>query len=125
VVTLTKEVMATMQAHAEQTFPEECVGVLFSDGTTQPLHNTAVDRRRGFLVSARETLAVERTAASRGLRVSAFYHSHPDGLPLPSREDAAHAQPGSVTIILSVTAGVAAAPRVFLFDDERFSEVKS
>ena len=112
-----------MRAHAEQTFPDECVGVLFSDGTTRPLDNAAVDRRAHFVVSARDLLAVENDAARRDLSVSGFYHSHPDGLGTPSSADAAHAPPGALTLIVQVSAGIASGPRAFRFEQDRFVEL--
>ena len=116
--------MATMQAHAEQTFPEECVGVLFSDGTTRSLHNAAVDRRSHFLVSARDFVAVENEAEAKGLFVSGFYHSHPDGVATPSPEDAVQATPGALSLIVQVIAGRASVPRAFRFEHDRFVELE-
>ena len=115
-----------MRAHAERAFPEECVGALLSDGEALvralPLGNAARERTSHFALSARDYLAAERTAAAQGLTLSGFYHSHPDGPAVPSSEDAASAQPGWWTVILCVTAGVAAPPRAFLFGAEGFTE---
>jgi proteasome lid subunit RPN8/RPN11 len=126
VVTLTTEVLATMRAHAERAFPEECVGALLSQGellvTALPLTNIADDRRASFLLSARDYLAVEAEARRQGLELRGFYHSHPDGPAVPSLDDAASASPGWWTVILSVMGGVASAPRVFRFEQERFIE---
>ena len=110
---MTDEVLAAMRAHAERAWPEECVGAVLSDGATVvPLQNIAVDRRSSFLVSARESIEVERTAEARGLSVLGFYHSHPDGPAAPSREDVERAG-GRWMFIVQVTLGVAAMPRAF------------
>jgi proteasome lid subunit RPN8/RPN11 len=122
VVTLTTEVSNTLRAHAERTWPEECVGALFSDGSCLALHNAAADRRTGFLVSARDYLATEAHAEAHGLSLSGFYHSHPDGPSQPSVTDAAQATPGLWTLIISVSNGVAAPPRAFRFEEDRFIE---
>lgn len=119
-LTVTAEVLTTVRAHAERAWPEECVGALLGDevGLTQarPLANAAVDRRSGFLVSARDYLAAEADAAARGLSLRGFYHSHPDGPAEPSARDAASATPGWWTLIIQVEGGAAAAPRAFWFD---------
>ncbi len=118
-VTLTTEALNTMRAHAERAFPEECVGAVLNDGQVRPLTNVAVDRRTAFSVSAAEHLALER----EGVGVAGFYHSHPDGPALPSVADARSANEAYLTLIIPVPGGVAAAPRTFRFEDERFIEV--
>ncbi|MDP1828080.1 MAG: M67 family metallopeptidase [Archangium sp.] len=106
-----------MRAHAERVFPEECVGALLSDGlTVLPLENAAPNRRSGFLVSARDGLAVERAADARGLEVLGYYHSHPDGPAQPSVSDVANATPGRWLFIVRVVSGVAETPRAFRLD---------
>jgi proteasome lid subunit RPN8/RPN11 len=110
VLTLTIPAIATMRAHAERAFPEECVGAVLSDGTVLPLENAAADRRSGFLVSARDYLAAERHADQHGVTLRGFYHSHPDGPAEPSVADVEHAIEGFVTIIVPVIDGVAGVP---------------
>ena len=112
---MTAEVLATMRAHAERAWPEECVGAVLSDGATVlPLQNIAVDRRTSFLVSARESIALEREASAKGLSVLGFYHSHPDGPAEPSGTDVAQASPGRWMFIIPVIDGRAGEPRGFL-----------
>jgi proteasome lid subunit RPN8/RPN11 len=117
VVTLTKEVSSALRAHAEAAYPEECVGALLSDGSVRALSNAAVDRRRGFLVSAKDTIELLSS-----FEVSGYYHSHPDGPAVPSREDAAQANEGMLTLIISVMNGVASPPRAFRFAEGKFVE---
>lgn len=118
------EVDEVMRAHAARAFPEECCGALLADRAgvvrARPVENAAVDRRRGFLVSARDFLRVEAEAEALGLTVAGFYHSHPDGPAAPSQRDAAAAWPALWTVIIPVHAGVAQVPRAFRFDGERF-----
>ena len=106
-----------MRTHAAAAFPEECVGALLSDGSLRQLTNVAVDRRRGFLVSAKETIALLSSNEVLG-----YYHSHPDGAATPSNDDAAQASEGVLTLIISVMNGVASAPRAFRFMQGRFVE---
>jgi proteasome lid subunit RPN8/RPN11 len=116
VVTLTKKQEEAMRTHAEAAFPEECVGALLGDGSLRQLANVAVDRRRGFLVSAKETIALLSSNEVLG-----YYHSHPNGAATPSNEDAAQAE-GMVTLIISVMNRVASPPRAFRFTQGRFVE---
>ena len=120
VTTFSNEVRAELRAHAERAFPAECVGALLGTGTevlfTRALQNVAAEPRAHFEVSAREYLALAREADARGVSVRGFYHSHPDGPPTPSAEDAAHAQPDHVMVIIPVFDGVAAEPHSFRFE---------
>ena len=113
-----------MRAHAARTFPDECCGALLVDQTgvvsARPLDNAAVDRRHGFLVSARDSLRVEAHAEALGLTVVGYYHSHPDGPATPSERDAAAAWPERWTVIIPVHAGIAGPPRAFRFEGGRF-----
>lgn len=115
-----------MRAHAERAWPEECVGALLGEGNTfvcaRPLENVAAKRKAAFLVSAKDYLSAQAEAQAKGLSLLGFYHSHPDGPAEPSATDAASATPGEWTVILKVTAGVAAAPRAFHFAHEHFCE---
>ena len=106
-----------MRTHAEAAFPEECVGALLRDGSLRQLTNVAVDRRRGFLVSAKETIALLSSNEVLG-----YYHSHPNGAGTPSDEDAAQASEGMVTLIISVRNGASSSPRAFRFTQGRFVE---
>ena len=117
VVTLSEAAWAAVRAQAEAAYPEECVGALLSDGSVRALPNAAVDRRRGFLVSAKDTIALLSSADVRG-----YYHSHPDGAAVPSREDEAHASEDALTLIISVMNGVASPPRAFRYAAGRFVE---
>ncbi len=110
VQTLTTQAVAIIRAHAERAFPEECVGAVLSDGNVLPLENSAVDRRSGFLVSARDYLAAESHAERHGVTLRGFYHSHPDGPAVPSASDAEHAIEGFITVIVPVINGVAGVP---------------
>ncbi len=121
-------VLEVMRAHASRTWPEECCGALLADASgvvnAVPLENAADDRRHAFLVSASDYLRVEAEAEVRGLTLAGFYHSHPDAPAVPSASDAATAWSQWWTVILSVPAGVASAPRAFRFDGttRRFHE---
>lgn len=114
---MTKEAVHALLTHAEAAYPDECVGALLRDGTLRALTNVAADRRSGFLVSAKDTIALLSSCD-----VSGYYHSHPDGPAVPSPEDAAHVSEGSLVLISSVMNGVASPPRAFRFTGGRFAE---
>ena len=77
-----------MNAHAEETFPEECCGTMLGreleDGSREIVQIIRVEntkgenRERRFLIDPRSLLAAERTAKEAGLDVLGIYHSHPD-----------------------------------------------
>lgn len=94
-------VMEEMRAHAVRAYPHECCGVVVRErGALQvrPLVNVSPTPARAFLLSARDTMQLD--AAD----VVAVYHSHPDGLPLPSQEDRAFLRPGVELVVIAVSA---------------------
>jgi proteasome lid subunit RPN8/RPN11 len=81
--------------HAAETRPEECCGLLISDGLTivdsARARNIAPDRRRHFQIDPADHFAAIRAARSAGRAVVGAYHSHPEGEPRPSPTDRAEA----------------------------------
>ena len=105
-----------MEAHARETYPDECCGVLLGRLTekakvvrsTIPIRNAEEDatRRRRYVITAREIFAAEREARRTGLDVIGFYHSHPDVPPVPSATDLREATwPALSYVILCVKGG--------------------
>jgi proteasome lid subunit RPN8/RPN11 len=106
---LSPEIARAIAAHAEATYPDECVGLLLgtldSDGKTR--HVTAIyeventwqgqvslsdtddaeSRRDRFYLDPRDYLRADRTAQAQGLDVVGCYHSHPDYPAEPSERD--------------------------------------
>lgn len=114
------DVDQALRAHAERAWPEECCGALLGDGAAVlvvlPLENAAGDRRRGFLVSARDSLRVAAEAEARGLQWLGVYHSHPDAPAVPSAADVSTAWPDGWTVIIPVREGVAGEVSAYWFD---------
>jgi proteasome lid subunit RPN8/RPN11 len=107
-----------IRAHGVETYPHECCGALLGRDTQNgqpretvevfPLVNRRDDSPRNrFSVSTRDVLEAEKAAASRGLDVIGWYHSHPDHPARPSEFDREHAWPWYSYIIVSVQKGVA------------------
>ncbi len=78
----------TLRQYAEQTYPEECCGVLLgrTDSETNhvlavvPVENVAAAATRGtrYQIAPEELIRVQRTAREQELEIVGFYHSHPE-----------------------------------------------
>ncbi len=123
-----------MRRHGEQTYPQECCGVL--------LGNTVADQRRvaavvpcrnardgsphnQYSIDPVELVRVQREARGRGLEIVGFYHSHPDHPPQWSPADFEEAHwIGCSYVITSVEQGKAAETRSFLLSGTREEDKK-
>jgi len=93
-----------LAAHARQSLPYECCGLILGDGDRRYLQSIrcgnelvssdgteskagAADPRRAFEMNPLDYLAAEEKARARGLEVTAIYHSHVGaGLYLSARD---------------------------------------
>jgi proteasome lid subunit RPN8/RPN11 len=132
-ITLTSDVAREIARHAEETYPDECVGLLLGrlEGTDKivttvfPAENSwqgqvslaetddAASRRDRFYLDPRDYLRADREARAQGFDVVGCYHSHPDDAAHPSERDRIGAQgagggPGFAFVIQSVQQGKAA-----------------
>jgi proteasome lid subunit RPN8/RPN11 len=98
-------------AHARQTSPEECCGMLVGRlendravvAAIEPSANTwDGDRRTRFMIDPRMQLRVQRESREVGLDIVGYYHSHPTSPPVPSQFDRDLAWPGHSYLILSL-----------------------
>lgn len=111
-------------AHARKTFPDECCGIIFSDGVVErvvELENIqnklhALDPEAfprtaatAYNINALELDNLCSEAKNLGEKFIAFYHSHPDHDPYFSAEDKAFAIqdgepafPGTAQIVVSL-----------------------
>lgn len=122
--------MQAMQAHAEQTYPEECCGLLLGiyDAShdraqvqeLRPVSNTWTEevnpfaesdrtpdtssKRNRFWIDPQILLSAQRECRDRGWNILGVYHSHPDHPAVPSERDRQLAWSGYSYPILSVTA---------------------
>ena len=114
--------------HVEATYPEEACGGLLGleDGeghirvlaALQTPNAREAERESRYLVGPASVLALERCAQAAGLEVLGYYHSHPDGHPLPSTYDRDHAWPWYTYLIVSVSLGCAVGWRAWRLADE-------
>lgn len=99
---------------AVRTFPDECCGFLFGNeesGSRTVIKIQVVDnakegdKRRRFVISAKDYLKAEQFADENNLQLIGVYHSHPNHPAIPSEHDRVAAQPYFSYIILSVLNG--------------------
>jgi len=108
IVQLKDSSLTSIAAHAQETFPDECCGVIFSSKSADrvvPLKNIqnklhALDPltypRTAIIAYAMDPLELDnviRQAEASGERLKAFYHSHPNHDAYFSDEDKVFACP--------------------------------
>jgi proteasome lid subunit RPN8/RPN11 len=86
-------VRESIVAHARDSAPVECCGMLLGRGDEivdiVRARNIAGDPQTRFLIDPADHFAARRLARARGLEVVGFYHSHPASPPEPSPRDVA------------------------------------
>ena len=134
-LTMPKSVYDALRAHGEETFPEECCGVLVgrceSEGwrvsySVRTRNAQAESARSRYRIEPGELMRIQQDAAGCGLEVAGFYHSHP-GHPAqwsPADLDEAH-WVGCSYVITEVAAAKAGRTNSFLLagtreEDKRF-----
>ena len=118
-----------MNAHAEETFPEECCGAMLGleheDGSRDiteiiRVENTkGENRERRFLIDPRALLNAEKVAKEKGLDVLGIYHSHPNHPSQASEFDRVHAMPFWSYLIISCIEGKADAIQSWRLKEDR------
>jgi proteasome lid subunit RPN8/RPN11 len=122
-----------MKAHARQTYPEECCGILLGtiEGDRKSVHDALAIgnsseqlRTRRFIITPDDYRNAEALASRKGLDVLGFYHSHPDHPAHPSQFDLEHAFPWWSYVIIGVEDGNPSAMSSWLLleDRSRFEE---
>jgi proteasome lid subunit RPN8/RPN11 len=119
-------VIDEVAAHARETLPAECCGVLL--GTEREVveavraRNLSENPNR-YQLDPEDHINARRVARQRGLEVVGFYHSHPHSEPEPSVADLSEATyPGHFYLIVRPLLE-GAKVRVFRFEQGRFLEI--
>jgi proteasome lid subunit RPN8/RPN11 len=91
-ITLLRELVNEMFAHARATSPAECCGLIGGvherAQTIYRLRNTARDPLTGYEAAPEELFAAQRLMRERGEDLLGIYHSHPrSSEPIPSETD--------------------------------------
>jgi len=117
-----------IRRHGEETYPNECCGVLLgsSDGETRTVTNavrcgnTRSDSPHNrYHIAPQELVRVQRQAREAGLEIVGFYHSHPDHPARWSQTDLAEAHwIGCSYVITSIVRGKANITNSFLLTGE-------
>jgi proteasome lid subunit RPN8/RPN11 len=132
----------TLRAHGEETYPNECCGVLLGKNIAED-HAAAVNHvqqivRAGntrtdsahnrYNIAPQELVKIQRQARGLGLDIVGFYHSHPDHPAQWSTTDFAEAHwLGCSYVITSIEHGKARTTNSFLLsgtaeDNKRFED---
>ena len=134
----------TICTHAEQTYPQECCGLLLGrmgDGekvlvelwqvenvwgpqtatifSSESNSQDGLTRERRYTIDPQDMLKAQRYARDRQLAIVGIYHSHPNHPALPSECDRTLAWPEYSYIIVSVNQGKAGDLRSWQLDDDR------
>ena len=114
----------SIRRHGEETYPQECCGVLLGhiddDGvravtSTARAGNTRTDSAHNrYNIDPKELVRIQREGRERGEDIIGFYHSHPDHPAQWSKTDLAEAHwSGCSYVITSVEKGKAALTNSF------------
>ena len=139
---ITEDNLRALRAHGEQTYPNECCGVLLGKNLPSEIRgvsainhvqqivragNTRTDSAHNrYNIAPQELVKIQRQGRERGLDIVGFYHSHPDHPAQWSKTDLAEAHwIGCSYVITAVEKGVAQATNSFLLtgtgeDDKAF-----
>jgi proteasome lid subunit RPN8/RPN11 len=112
-------------AHARETAPAECCGMLLGTPDVvmeaRPARNLATDPNR-FLIDPKDHIDARREARARAFDVVGFYHSHPHSAAVPSETDLAEASyPHHLYLIVGL-AGEQPDSRLYRLEDRGFRE---
>ena len=111
----TTEVLDAMRRHAEETYPEECCGLLLgrmNGGVNDVVAARAVRNRNEnrrvdrYVIDPNDYRRIDKDARTEGVDIVGIYHSHPDHRAEPSTTDLEQATfPGFTYVIVSVVDG--------------------
>ncbi len=134
VLQLCSEHLRAIATHAEQTYPEECCGLLLGESSPAdaapktvievwptenawseetamsmqeiaPLADHPLNKTRRYWIDPKDMLEAQRYARQQQLNVIGIYHSHTDHPAIPSECDRACAWPQYAYMIVSVHQG--------------------
>ena len=86
-LTLTQSLYDQLRAHGEETYPNECCGIMLGKSTDDNITvqalvragNTRTDSAHNrYHIAPQELIKAQREGRAQGLDIVGFYHSHPD-----------------------------------------------
>jgi proteasome lid subunit RPN8/RPN11 len=108
------EVYAAIRTHGEQTYPNECCGIMLGKTVGEDLEvwmliragNTRTDSAHNrYHIAPQELIAAQREGRKNGLDILGFYHSHPDHPAMWSTTDFAEAHWFGCAYVITATDG--------------------
>ncbi len=124
IVTLRRAHVEEMFAHARESSPAECCGLIGGNSvralSVYRLSNAAPDKLTRYEAAPEELFAAQKQMRARGEELLAIYHSHPrDAEPLPSATDVQLAfYPSAVYLIIGLGGEEAVLSAFQLFERE-------
>ena len=138
-ITLKPDTLSEIFDHAKSEFPDECCGVVLSDGTQEfvkrcrniqnELHQEDPDTyprdaRTAYVMHPDDLIAVHKETDTQQRQIKAFYHSHPNHDAYFSEKDKADAMvwdepayPGATYLVISVYGTEIRAVKAFAWDE--------
>ncbi|HUQ49521.1 MAG TPA: M67 family metallopeptidase [Terriglobales bacterium] len=111
---ITNSQMATIRSHAQESYPQECCGILIGEESGEVRRVVSVNTCRNdetvssanrYKIHPKDLIAAQKLARQQGFDIIGFYHSHPDHPPRWSGTDLKEAHwMGSSYLIVSVSA---------------------
>jgi len=122
---LRREHLAAIVAHARETAPAECCGLISSingsrSSSIYRLKNVRPDSDRAYEAAPEELFAAQRQMRERGEDLLAIYHSHPrSNNPTPSETDVRLAYYPAATYLIIGLGGEQPVVQAFLISEQR------
>ena len=111
-LSITRDALASLHAHAASGYPHEVVGILAGsraahrvDVVTTLINERADSAHNRYQVSGLTLARAEQALEDQGLDILGYYHSHPDHPAQYSAYDRDHALPNLSYLIVSVVDG--------------------
>jgi|SRR5215213_2605927 len=131
-IRLLREHLEAMIAHARETAPAECCGLIGgvsenSARTLYRLRNVTANRELGYEAAPEDLFAAQRQMRDRGEELLAIYHSHPRAAdPSPSETDVRLAYYPSATYLIVGLGGTEAVVKAFSISEkeQRWQQVE-
>ncbi|MEE2751011.1 MAG: M67 family metallopeptidase [Myxococcota bacterium] len=126
---ISQEEFDKLQAHAEEGYPHEVVGILAGSRNqaevshVHPLINERAETRNRYRVDGLILMKAERQLEAAGLEIIGYYHSHPDHPAQYSDYDRDHALPNMSYVICSVLEGRADKTLSWILQEDRSSMI--
>jgi proteasome lid subunit RPN8/RPN11 len=123
---ISKDVYDEILAHAKESYPGECCGVLVGKPASDPTivrayraDNTNTERSRDrYEIDPEALFRIDREVRGEGHDILGFYHSHPDHPDTPSDFDRERGQAGYSYLIVAVQGGRETTVRSWAFEEE-------